>query len=298
MLILKGASEEVDAVRFTPDGRGLIVPRWRGDQLWPDWASGGKPVAVARLADGVECVSPNGRYALGTSGWHLTLYDLVAGTATALDPELPASYVVMATFTPDGRRIITSHRSSPPPHLRCTQIEAPHPVVWSVPTADPVARLVFLDAGRFVGLEFATRHSGFVAVPYDAATGETVGEVRVDVPYRLECLITSPDGRCVVGHYATRLLVYQSADLAAAPIIVRNTSRKAFSGLAFHPSGRWLAATSNDASVKLYDVATWEVTRTFDWKIGRLRSVAFTPDGTVAAAGGDKGRVVVWDFDE
>jgi hypothetical protein len=30
--------------------------------------------------------------------------------------------------------------------------------------------------------------------------------------------------------------------------------RQHFTGLAFHPSGRFLAATSNDATVKLYDV--------------------------------------------
>ncbi len=79
---------------------------------------------------------------------------------------------------------------------------------------------------------------------------------------------------------------------------MRNTSRHAFTNLAFHPSGRWLAATSTDGTVKLYDVATWALARTFNWKIGRMRSVAFSPDGTVAAAGGDKGQVVVWDFDE
>ncbi|MBX9581170.1 MAG: WD40 domain-containing protein [Gemmataceae bacterium] len=29
----------------------------------------------------------------------------------------------------------------------------------------------------------------------------------------------------------------------------------------------------------------------------RLRSVAFSPDGTLCAAGSDTGKVVVWDFD-
>ncbi len=79
--------------------------------------------------------------------------------------------------------------------------------------------------------------------------------------------------------------------------VVENDNKKHFTGIAFHPSGRYLAATSNDATVKLYDTTTWEVARTFTWEIGRMRSIAFSPDGTLAAAGSDTGKVVVWDVD-
>jgi WD40 repeat protein len=49
--------------------------------------------------------------------------------------------------------------------------------------------------------------------------------------------------------------------------------------------------------VKLYDTNTWELAHTLTWKVGRMRSIAFSPDGALAAAGGDKGQVVVWDVD-
>jgi WD40 repeat protein len=45
------------------------------------------------------------------------------------------------------------------------------------------------------------------------------------------------------------------------------------------------------------NATTWEVAHAFDWEIGRLRSIAFSPDGMLAAAGGDKGKIVVWDVD-
>lgn len=76
-----------------------------------------------------------------------------------------------------------------------------------------------------------------------------------------------------------------------------NTDGKHFTGLAFHPSGRFLAATSNDATVKLYDTSNWSLATTYTWDIGRMRSVAFSPDGLLAAAGSDTGKVVVWDVD-
>ena len=59
----------------------------------------------------------------------------------------------------------------------------------------------------------------------------------------------------------------------------------------------YLAATSNDKTVKFYDTTTWELARTFTWAIGRVRSICFNPDGTLAAAGSDTGKVVVWDVD-
>ena len=78
---------------------------------------------------------------------------------------------------------------------------------------------------------------------------------------------------------------------------ITNDSKKHFTGVAFHPSGRFLAATSNDTTVKLYDTATWQLARTFTWEIGKMRSVCFNPEGTLAAAGSENGKVVVWDVD-
>jgi WD40 repeat protein len=93
------------------------------------------------------------------------------------------------------------------------------------------------------------------------------------------------------------LRIHSIDNLAAPPRVLKNDNKKHFTGVAFHPSGRYLAATSNDATVKLYDTTTWEVARTFTWDIGRMRSIAFSPDGALAAAGSDTGKVVVWDVD-
>jgi WD40 repeat protein len=110
-------------------------------------------------------------------------------------------------------------------------------------------------------------------------------------------LAVSPDSRTVVTCTANGLRVWDANDLNAKPKEVRNDTRTHFTGIAFHPSGKYLAATSNDETVKLYDTQTWEVARTFTWKIGRMRSITFSPDGALAAAGSDSGKVIIWDVD-
>ena len=107
----------------------------------------------------------------------------------------------------------------------------------------------------------------------------------------------APDSGTFVTCRANALNVCRADDLTAAPRVVRADTRARLTGVAFHPSGRYLATVSNDKTVKLYDTSTWEVARTFAWEIGRMRSVAFSPDGTLAAAGSSSGKVVVWDVD-
>ncbi|MDY3562646.1 WD40 repeat domain-containing protein [Gemmata sp. JC673] len=109
-------------------------------------------------------------------------------------------------------------------------------------------------------------------------------------------LAAAPDGTLIAAAKAV-LAVWPGGDLARPPRTIANDSRKHFTGIAFHPSGRYFAATSNDATVKLYDTASWEAVRTFAWDIGRTLSVAFSPDGALAAVGSDTGKVVVWDVD-
>jgi WD40 repeat protein len=50
--------------------------------------------------------------------------------------------------------------------------------------------------------------------------------------------------------------------------------------------------------VKEYDLSTLERVWTWQWKLGPLQSVAYSPDGNLGAAGSRDGRIVLWDVDE
>jgi WD40 repeat protein len=113
---------------------------------------------------------------------------------------------------------------------------------------------------------------------------------------RVEQFVISPDASQLVGRIGSSLLAWNANNLGATPQKIRG-GKLHFTGIAFHPSGRYLAATNNDQTVKLYDTTTWELAKTFTWDIGRMRSIAFSPDGALAAAGSDTGKVVVWDVD-
>lgn len=129
----------------------------------------------------------------------------------------------------------------------------------------------------------------------DAATGELVG-VGNYPPQDSAVPLFRPDGGQVVAARGMTLLIWDARRLGK-PALVRNDSRRHFTAAAYHPSGRYLFTTSTDATVTVWDTDSWARVKRFDWDIGRLRSVAVSPDGLLAAAGSDRGRVVVWDVD-
>ena len=129
-----------------------------------------------------------------------------------------------------------------------------------------------------------------------SATGRTQHVLTTKLQM-VQQLITSTDGRLLAAQFTRSILVWNMTAITRPPISLMNDNRQGCTGIAFYPSGRYLAATSNDQTVKLYDTETWEFTKTFTWDIGRMRSIAFSPDGMLAAAGSDTGKVVVWDVD-
>ena len=65
--------------------------------------------------------------------------------------------------------------------------------------------------------------------------------------------------------------------------------------LALHPSGQSLLTADGSTHVTQFDTANGRPVQQFDWGVGRVACVDLSADGTLAAAGGDKGQVVVWD---
>ncbi len=66
---------------------------------------------------------------------------------------------------------------------------------------------------------------------------------------------------------------------------------------AFSPCGRFLAAVSKDQTVRFWDAFSFTETATFEWQIGKLLDFAFAPDGSIAAASGDQGKIVLFDVE-
>jgi WD40 repeat protein len=113
----------------------------------------------------------------------------------------------------------------------------------------------------------------------------------------LKGFVQSPDGWLIACRVTIWALPFRSDNLDYWVWSVANSYQEEVTALAFHPSGRYLAATGNDATVKVHETATWMVAESFNWNIGRLHSVAFSPNGMLAAVGGDKGQIVVFDVD-
>ena len=65
-------------------------------------------------------------------------------------------------------------------------------------------------------------------------------------------------------------------------------------GVAFSPSGTYLASASFDGTVKIWRGSDGSFVKTLNPASGEMRSVSFSPDGQYLASGGGDGQVRIW----
>jgi WD40 repeat protein len=310
--MVKGAGRySVDALAFGPNGRTLAATCGTSLVLWDDPTSGAAPRVLKHTASrtvfGPIGFRPDGRGFVCHSNHGPVVWSLEP-EAAILVPAASFGVLCRAAFTPDGALVVADYRPGGDDRGILERREpgsgTPPAVVWSVPTREIPTTAPVIAADGTV----AVFHQGAVLTPtrwrsgvayHDAGTGQIVRTSGPGPAQLGRAILSLSHGRLVqVKDTCFSVWRIDSAnDWERESKTVENDSRRNFTGIAFHPSGRYLAATSNDETVKLYDTDTWDVAHTFTWKVGRMRSIAFSPDGALAAAGSDKGQVIVWDVD-
>lgn len=312
MRVLKAADTSVDDLAFSPDGRAIAAyvaySGWGQVYLWNLEAVPLSPVRIdseGKYCEGGLSFSSDGRLLSWLAEGERRVYDRDTRTTTA--EKAFAANKTPTVQTVDGLRGISNHGLPDYRLIGWRFVDGMWVQTWTLSTAESAVESLTLSAdGRLFAM--ITRHAlgeGWQNNPRqvevrDAATGNLLGTG--EYPYKVRAqLLFSPDEQQLVGLNAMNLLVWPIPDLGA-PRLVRNITRKNFTAMAYHPSGRRLYATTNgedttDVTVHVFDTTYWSRVEQFTWQLGNLKAIAVSPDGTLAAAGGDRGDIVIWDVD-
>lgn len=129
-----------------------------------------------------------------------------------------------------------------------------------------------------------------------------VGTLKVRFPQRMKsdearpaALAFSPDGGTFV--FAERTTLHVVDVRAIEPRPGTRFDGPTVRDIAFRGDGQALFIVRGTATVEERDARSWVVARAYDWNAGKLSCLTLSPDGTLACAGSDSGKVVVWDVD-
>jgi WD40 repeat protein len=289
MRILKNPDGFADHLEFSADSRWLMAAR-HSIRLWEMPAAEGRPllesgrVLAARMAGADLAVAYGGRpsdvrrLAL-PGGEALQLATFAGWTSNLMSVSLPAGRlaVVDASSGAGGIRLWTWPDLAPLPPQ-------------SAPLGGKLRDLRYSPDGKWLALMDSAER-----VIVRTAAGELAWQKRITGRLNYGRLAWSPDGRFLAAASGIHLTILGAAKgevLASLRLKI-----KYYQDIAFTADSRFLAAVSNEKTVKVYETATWSLSQELAWDIGKLACITFSPDGMLGAVGNSGRKVLVWDVD-
>ncbi len=303
---------------FGPGGRTLVTGGSGGLDIWDLMTEGHTHIPCSTVTDYItvcEC-DPLGRWfylAESFGGW---MVPWTGQERKRLPGPLRHQHVDSLAVSADGARLLLS-RGVGLHQLECwATAEEPFTPVWgwrNGKQADPLEdlprhQLQGYDWGfKAVALARAGRLAAAVEIrkdvpgPFvalrDGGTGELLRELGPAGDF-MSCRLTfTPDGKTLIGYGEKEKEITLWDTATGSQVGQLSTGRAKLHGLVVDPSGRFLMTAGADRTARTWDLASLRQTGALKWTVGKLSSVAISSDGGLAAAGGEKGQVVLWDID-
>ena len=294
------SQKPVTQLRFRPNSSELTGLLSHGKKLvaW-DLVSGNVQQLKHFRGDTITSFdySPDGtRFAVGDVGSIATIYEvpgfrrldqliLVSGQTYVQVREWPISKVAFASSLEPRNQWVVAISS---------EIQ-----LRNIKTCEVIAAF---DLGHYESVVFTPKGDSIVVV--NRATSEivsyTIKPVRVrftikshgDLRSQEVRLAISPDGETIAVTEGAGVRMLNGIGVTRGRI----TTDQSPHDFVFLPGGQ-LAVADGGPTVKIFDTRTHRKVQEFDWGIGTVYSLTVHPDGTMAAAGGENGQVVVWDLE-
>jgi serine/threonine protein kinase/WD40 repeat protein len=242
-------------------------------------------------------ITQDGRLALSAAGKAARLWDVRTGREVR--PQLGhPSDVLDVAITPDGRWALTATwgLTNHDGGLRLWNLDGPHPVAKYLRSGHvgPVRAVALFPHGHT--LRGLSGGEDGRAILWDLSVSRqiwTMGPQKGSIHSR--AIAFSPSGRMAITAGQDRLV--HLWNLATGQESARwQGHRDSINALAISADGRRALTGSADQTVILWDTSTGSPIRRFKMPDGdRQPSVGFLPDGSIVAAGGQIGRLVLWD---
>jgi len=286
---LKGHSDYVRSVSFSPDGRRIVSGSTDNElKVW-DAETGQETLTLKGHSDWVTSVSfsPDGRRIVsGSNDDTIKIWDAETGQET-LTVEGHTWAVSSVIFSPDGNRIVSGSWDK---SLKVWDAETGRETLTLKGHSDYVRSVSFSPDGRRIvsGSEDETLKV------WDAETGQEMLTLKGHSDYVIGVSF-SPDGRRIVSGSNDKTPKVWNAETGQE---MRNLEghTDSVTSVAFSPDGRRIVSGSNDETLKVWDAETGQLALTLEGHSDYVRSVAFSPDGKRIVSGSTDKTVKIWDI--
>jgi WD40 repeat protein len=289
MKILKAHRKSVIGLAFSPDGRYLASGSNDGSVILYDCTNDYQSVPLRAPSTGLP--SYCNRLSFSADGEHLITFDAMSGLHAWNMTELS----LHASFLEGKTAGCTSMACSPTALFVLAEsfsLSGKRSHVWELPAfreivlwpGNPVHPVAFDRSG--------TRLACGDGVVRDFPTGAEIR--RLDYHSQSALHWGGGERPLLAAVYAKIARIFDPD--SGEEVAQIKQDRLEILASAFAPDGKLFITVGNERTAKIWDTVTWQVRETFDWRIGKLKSLAVSLDGMRAASGSERGSILVWDL--